>query len=302
MINNTLNTNKVLLYLFAALILTSCHNKKHVKIMTWNIWHGGLHGQASDNFSTDTANTINIYKVLQETAPDILFMQETYCCGMDMAKKAGYKYAVRASSNLSIHSKYPITDSINIFHPFNSQAAVIEVEGQPLLCINLWLNYLPDYFRQFDTLTAEAMIKGEAATRLPEIQQIVASADSLAQLLKMPIIIGGDFNASSHLDWVESTKGAHFDKVIAWPVSTFMAKHAYKDSFREIHSDPSTSLQGTWGFLGNEGSVIADRIDYIYYKGKGIQAIDARIVSEDPSNGFFNSDHRAILSTFAIGL
>ena len=31
--------------------------------MTWNIWHGGLHGTEADGFKKDT---INIYKVIQE--------------------------------------------------------------------------------------------------------------------------------------------------------------------------------------------------------------------------------------------
>jgi hypothetical protein len=34
--------------------------------MTWNIWHGGLHGTEADGFKKDTINTINIYKVIQE--------------------------------------------------------------------------------------------------------------------------------------------------------------------------------------------------------------------------------------------
>ena len=92
------------------------YGQKEVKIMTWNIWHGGLHGAKSDDFVQDTANTLNVQRVIEQHNPDILFMQETYCCGMDIARNAGYKYAWRASSNLSIHSKYPIVDTLAIFN------------------------------------------------------------------------------------------------------------------------------------------------------------------------------------------
>ena len=57
--------------------------------MTWNIWHGGLHGTKADGFKKDTANTINVLNVLLKEKADILLMQETYCCGMEIAKSAG---------------------------------------------------------------------------------------------------------------------------------------------------------------------------------------------------------------------
>ena len=85
--------------------------------MTWNIWHGGLHGTKADGFKKDTANTINVFNVLLKEKADILLMQETYCCGMEIAKNAGYTHSIQASSNLSMHSKYPIIDSLEIFKP-----------------------------------------------------------------------------------------------------------------------------------------------------------------------------------------
>ena len=84
--------------------------------MTWNIWHGGLHGDKASDFIQDTMNTENVLKVLNQEIPDILFMQETYCCGMEIAKQAGYPYSWRGSSNLSIHSKFPIIDTLEIYN------------------------------------------------------------------------------------------------------------------------------------------------------------------------------------------
>ena len=290
----------ILFCIIAILVVASCseHKTISVSVMTWNIWHGGLHGDQASEFEQDTSNTLNVLKVIQEENPDIIFMQETYCCGMDIAKEAGYTYSWRGSSNLSIHSKYPIIDTLKLYKPFNSHGVVIDVEGDKLLCINLWLHYLPDYFQDIKQYSPDSLIQGEQATRLNEIKAITKAVDSLVQKLDMPIIIGGDFNSGSHLDWVESTKEAHYDKIVVWPVSKLMADRGYIDSFRELNPDLSSTLQGTWGYLNED--IISDRIDYIYYKGEGIKAIASGIVMDNPTGGFFNSDHRAILTYFEI--
>ena len=267
--------------------------------MTWNIWHGGLHGDKSLDFEQDTSNTLNVLKVLRQESPDILFMQETYCCGMDIAKEAGYPYSWRGSSNLSIHSKYPIIDTVHIFRPFNSHAVIIDVDGEKILCVNLWLHYLPDFFQDIKTMSPDSLVLGEGTTRLKEIESILQSVDSLDKSLNLPIIIGGDFNSGSHLDWIESTREYHYGKVVEWPVSKLMKERGYTDSFREAHPDPTLTLDGTWGFLSDD--IISDRIDFIYYKGINMATTSSKIVQDDPPGGFFNSDHRAILSVFDLG-
>ena len=265
--------------------------------MTWNIWHGGLHGTKADGFKKDNANTVNVYKVLQQEKADVLLMQETYCCGMEIAQQAGYPYSIRASSNLSIHSKYPIIDSLEIFKPFNAHAAVIDVDGQPLLFVNIWLHYLPDSFEGIKKLMPDSLIANEGPTRLKEITAIMKALDSLEKKLKMPVVMGGDFNSPSHLDWVESTQEFHYGKVVQWPVSKLMLEHGYTDSFREAHPDPTQTLEGTWGYLSPR-DIISDRIDFVYYKGQNLKTRSSKIVMEDPEGGFFNSDHRAVLTRF----
>jgi len=288
---------KILVISLAVFFLTSCSSKE-IKVMTWNIWNGGLHGIKTNHFEKDTANTLNVLKVIEQHDSDILLMQETYCCGMEIAKKAGFPYSWRGSSNLSIHSKYPITDTIRIFRPFNSHGVIIDIEGKKLMCFNIWLHYLPDYFQDIKKLSPDSLILGEKETRLNEIVAILTDINNLGENAQMPVIVGGDFNSGSHLDWVESTKKWHYNKIVEWPVSKMMEDHGYTDTFREANPDPAKTLNGTWGFISDD--IISDRIDFIYYKGNDLKTKSSRIIQDDPPNGFFNSDHRAILSTFEL--
>lgn len=293
---------KILRLVFVCLLtigsITTYSQHSSFSVMTWNIWHGGTHGNKDTGFKEDSTNTVNVLKVLQEVKPDILFMQETYCCGMEIARQAAYPYSKRASSNLSIHSKFPIIESIDIFKPFNSQAVIIDFNGQHILCVNIWLHYLPDFFNDIKTKSTDSLIAGEAPTRLKEIKSILLELDSLEKHYQLPIIIGGDFNSGSHLDWTEATKQWHYDKVVEWPVSKTMQDSGFIDSFRATNPDPTKTLQGTWGFL--DGNIISDRIDYIYYKSGLFEAKKSKIIMDDPKGGFFNSDHRGILSTFEL--
>jgi exonuclease III len=243
-------------------------------------------------------NTLQTLKVIQQEDPDVLLMQETYCCGMDVAREAGYSYSWRGSSNLSIHSKYPITDTIPIFKPFNSHVAVIDVHGRKLLFANLWLHYLPDMFNDIKVLSPDSLVLGEGPTRLKEITAIMKAVDSLEAVFELPVIIGGDFNSASHLDWTETTREFHYGKVVPWPVSLLMERSGYVDSYRVMNPDLFSNLDGTWGFLSD--AIISDRIDYIYFKGSAIRAVRSKIVMDDPPGGFFNSDHRAVITEFEL--
>ena len=63
--------------------------------------------------------------------------------------------------------------------------------------------------------------------------------------------------------------------MVDWPVSIAMEKAGFKDSFREMNPDPVASPGVTW--LADADSLETecrmDRIDFIYYQGKTIQAI-----------------------------
>jgi len=282
-------------------ILFSCNSPGYkLRVMSWNIWHGGLHGPKDQNFAKDSSNIVNTLKVIQNANPDILLMQETYCCGMNVAKQAGFRYSWRASSNLSIHSKFPIIDTLNVFKSFNSQGVRVKIHDKEILCFNIWLHYLPDYMNNAKDLNAEELISAEVPTRYSEISSILGEINPfLKKSDHIPVIIGGDFNSGSHLDWIESTRHLHHDKIVEWPVSKKMYEYEFKDSYRELNPDPLKNPGVTWGgFIFDD--ILSDRIDYIYYRGDKLSAISSQIIKDDPPGGFFNSDHRAVFTVFEL--
>lgn len=102
----------------------------------------------------------------------------------------------------------------------------------------------------------------------------------LAEVDQIPIIMGGDFNIHSHLDWTEATKDLylHGGAVVNWTVSKTMESAGFKDSFREINPDPVKNIGTTW--MTDADSLATpnrqDRIDYIYYQGKSLQAVSSQ--------------------------
>lgn len=56
--------------------------------------------------------------------------------------------------------------------------------------------------------------------------------------LDMPLLVGGDWNSPSHLDWTAAT-GAAFPhrRGLPLPVSTLMHEQGFLDTIRAVHPD-----------------------------------------------------------------
>lgn len=164
------------------------------------------------------------------------------------------------------------------------------------------------YFQTDRTLTriVSPPLDEEIHKILSVLQPLLAEADSI------PIIMGGDFNVHSHLDWTEATRNLylHGGAVVDWPVSIAMEEAGFKDSFREMNPNPVANLGVTWLTDADslETECRMDRIDFIYYQGKTIQAIASECY--DNSLGktftfkgedfFYPSDHGFVLSKFEL--
>lgn len=211
----------------------------------------------------------------------MVLMIETYGAAPMVADSLGYSYNL-ISDNLSIYSRYPIirkyafADSISTF---NFGGVMIDVDGKPVRVFNTWLHYLPDMRLVPTDKSKEEILAWEMeGTRDEEIHKILSVLQPLlAEADSIPIIMGGDFNVHSHLDWTEATRNLylHGGAVVDWPVSIAMEEAGFKDSFREMNPNPVANLGVTWLTDADslETECRMDRIDFIYYQGKTIQAI-----------------------------
>jgi endonuclease/exonuclease/phosphatase family metal-dependent hydrolase len=267
-----------------------------IKIMAWNIWHGGhRYGHA--------VGLKRVIEIIRSSDADIIGLIETYGSGEEIADSLGYYYYL-ISSNLSILSRFPIVETIQAFRPFNfGGARILLGSGKELVFLNTWLHYLPDYSNSLlEGKSVKEIISAEAETRHAEIKKILYEITPLLNNAKdVPIIMSGDFNSGSHLDWIGRTKDIHYGYEIEWPVSKEMTDMGFRDSFRELHIDPLKDPGFTWtprAATSSDKYGLQDRIDYIYFQGDKLNLVSSKVVDDHPV--MFPSDHAAIISDFTI--
>ena len=303
----------ILLVATLSLLTVSCKSlktssKQELKVLSWNVWHGG-HSKAYPE--EGCKGTIGI---LKQSKADVILMIETYGTAPTVADSLGYNYAL-LSDNLCVYSRYPIKKTFTFpdsISTFNFGGVEIDMNGISVRLFNTWLHYLPD-MRLAPTEKSEIEILNwdNKGSRDEEVRKILSVLQPiLSQTDSIPVIMGGDFNVHSHLDWTEATKNLynHNGAVVHWTVSEEMLKANFKDSFRELNPNPVKNIGVTWLYDNDDQPTRSDRIDYIYYQGKNIQAIESEVYNQELAKQlkfkgqdfFYPSDHGFVITTFNI--
>ena len=263
-----------------------------LKVLAWNIWHGARNPGVDKGIQ-------QAIDFIKHTQADVITMQETYGSGPIIADRLGYYFYLR-SSNLSVISKYPITDTHDLYQPFRFGGVTLKLNQQQKANVfSLWIHYLPAWRRDSgaEGATAEKLIEGEWKTRASEMRDILKTLKPfIEQSDEIPLIVGGDFNSPSSLDWTDATSDWHNGLIVDWPVSRQMLDQGFTDSYRAIHPDPTKhKAHDLWD---GDAKRITYRIDYVYTHGKGIAPTDAQMMNTH--NGTWPSDHPAVLSTLKL--
>lgn len=140
------------------------------------------------------------------------------------------------------------------------------------------------------------------------------------------VILTGDFNESSHLDWtagaaatgmdrwVENPTGRPLRFKMEWKGSKLLAELGLRDAYRTAFPDEIARPGITWtppypaGTPGRRPypDQILERIDMIYFAGEGLEVVRAGVVGESGETceivhaGPWVSDHRAVVATFLL--
>lgn len=286
-----------------------------LRIMSYNIWGGG------GNEAKGIAETL---VVLRAANPDIIGMQETMLeadpCTAESCPPNGKSVAKEIAEALgffhydqpaamtgtwanAILSRYPIGAATP-----NGLGAPIEVNGTDVWLFNLHhddepyqpyqLLEIPYGPAPFITTEVEAVDWAEK-TRGPAMAALEADMSQAAGAL---VIVTGDFNEPSSLDWTEATVIAgHQPIAVAWPASQRLTDAGFIDAYRAIYPGPVAKPAYTWTPRYDEKAVDdhPDRIDFVLVKGPGVT--EAAIVGEtgprtDLAVDPWPSDHRAVLA------
>lgn len=262
-----------------------------------------------------------------------------------LAKK-GHTYYSERSEDSGILSRYPILSQKALYPLKNDHGsitkAIIKVENAEIAFYSAHLDYLncSSYLpRGYDSSTWKKLehivtdsltiaTDNLASMRDEAINTFITDALNEKSHGRL-VILGGDLNEPSFLDWTESTKNLydHNGVVMPWHNTLALDKTGFIDAYRKIYPDPVTHPGFT--FPADTPSVPIEklawapdaddreRIDYIFYlssdklelkeikiigpKGSIIRNKRITETSDDPietPDGIWPTDHKSVLAVF----
>lgn len=319
--------------------------KRPLRVMQFNTWHNG----------NIVGGLPAIASCIEQVHPDIVLLQEIRSQGfidglIDYFKKKGITYYGR-SLNISsaILSRYPLETVRNSDElgkdSYAFVKATVSIDNQQLALYSIHLDWthLPYYnIKGFDGVTYkkiepwtnvdDILAENKKSRRVKEIQAIIN--DSREEIEQQHLVIlGGDFNEPSHLDWQTDTKNLrdHNNLVVNWDCSVMLNKSGFRDCYRDLYPNAVThpgftcnagnkdvapkELTWAWGVDDRE------RIDHnYYYPNPNMKHVDAFIVGPkedfydkkiqyEPTQdsiftpkGIWPSDHKAVVNDYELNV
>jgi endonuclease/exonuclease/phosphatase family metal-dependent hydrolase len=158
----------------------------------------------------------------------------------------------------------------------------------------LGIRYSADPFLR----TAAEAVKAAQATRGAEVASLLC--EIRPALRSGPVLLTGDLNEPSHLDWsVAAAAAGRCPLAVRWPTTVALAGVGLVDAFRAVRPDEVSDRGDTWTTrtAPDDPSDRHDRIDFVFVAGASV--LDARVVGEDARRADivvhpYPSDHRAV--------
>ncbi|MEV4415848.1 endonuclease/exonuclease/phosphatase family protein [Catellatospora sp. NPDC049609] len=266
----------------------------YLKVMSWNLWlAGGCVNGARDKQLA----------FLREQAPDVVGLQETLgFAARELAEELGWHH--HQGGSCGVISPHPIIERYGHEQMWGVGARLRLPDGGELVAWSAHLNYDPygPYDFHLAGMSVPEVLTREAdAGRPAQIEEILAAMGPALAEPGLPVLLTGDFNVPSHLDWPD----------LPWQVSVAVERAGLRDSYRVVHPDPVAVPGHTWSPLNpwheqREGTPEPqDRIDFVHFAGP-LRAVTSDTVGVgEPrpmphhADNDWTSDHWAVLSTFA---
>lgn len=341
----------ITIYLLLFCIPLVCFGENvSLKVLQINLWGEG--GEVPDGYS-------GIVGIIDQTEPDIVLLCEIRNTEnkpfiprliQSLQQKGKSYFGESLDLGVGILSKYELNNPTRCFtlddpdRPNPIIKATTRIAGHPVAIYSAHLDY-----RNYECY----LPRGYSGTTWKKIEKPVTDPDSVLTANRISfrdeaivaflsdvrseidnkslILLGGDFNEPSHLDWQADTKGLwdHNGAIIPWDCSVLLQKAGFRDSYREIYPSAVTHPGFTYPSANTATELVKliwapeaderDRIDFIYYyPHPGWSLRDASIVGpsqtilrgkqieNDTSDTFIEpqqvwpTDHKATLATFEV--
>lgn len=341
-------TRTCLLYL---LLLCSCclsAQRNQLKVLQINVWQEGT--MIEGGFEAIASEIVRLN-------PEIVLFSEVrnynntdFIARIRKAiqEKGIEYYGEKSTLDVGILSKYKIVNQQPNYLLNNDAGSVlkatIEIENTTLVVYSAHLDYtnyacyLPRGYSGTTWKKLEAPVADAAEVLSANLKSLRDEAiqgvidDAVKENDKGHIVIlGGDFNEPSHLDWMKDTKDLrdHNGLVIPWQCSVMLTSNGFKDAYRTLYPNavthpgftfPSDNPKAdvnklTWAPDSDE----RDRIDFIYFMpnkklklesasvvGPSASIVKGKRVTDDSKDTFIQplgtwpTDHKAVIATFKL--
>jgi len=275
-----------------------------IRLLNMNTWYGGNMVLGGTQMIANAIDASNPHLVVLQEIPVIKHLQ------LALAAKGKMYHIQSGKGDVALLSKWPIEkveavpgadDSIAAYHinwPWGKLvvgAAHLDWEHfspamargyDPTAMLLTRYDKMEKAFTSGDPAAVQAMLLADDnSKRGPQIQAWINYAKTLPK--EAAVILSGDFNEPSHLDWTTSTSKDfdHNGLVVPWRRSQMLSWAGFRDSYREKFPDPKTHPGMTWPAhaFGEKntgwtpGADERERVDFVYHNDK-LTTVDAGLM------------------------
>lgn len=285
--------SKFFLFLYVIISFVSVKASDY-KVLQWNIWQEGTMVPGGYEAIVEEINRLKPDFVTLSEVRNYKNVDFTHRLTEDLKQRGDTFYTCR-SYDTGLLSRYPIESFDTIFphegdHGTIYRLHTVSTSGDRFAIYTAHLDYQNcTYYEprgysgvdwtecEIPSSTEEILEKNDISLRDDAIRNFLEAAEKDIADHRI-VIIGGDFNEPSMLDWTENTSTLydHNGFVVPWTVSKLLLDAGFKDSYRELYPDPieypgftypsandkMPISKLTWAPKGDE----RERIDFIYYK------------------------------------
>ena len=296
---------------FLALVASAVRGDESIRVMTFNLWHGGDAGGHPLSQSV---------KAIVASKADIVGLQETHGDkvdgvrpdnGAEIARRLGWNY-LQQGDRTGILSRYPIGKASKhkwgvaieyadnkTLHFYNAHFEAAPYQPYQLLGIpyggGKFIN------SESDAIAEAKLARGASVSRLiAEMKEAIES--------KLPVILTGDFNEPSHQDWTERAAHANCCPIkVRYPTTRRISTAGLIDTWRSCHAHEVKFRGLTWTNTtsADDPNDKHDRIDYVFVSKSRMKVQQCMVVGEKKATADivvspWPSDHRAVVAELIV--